>query len=263
MTRSEWQACTDPARLLAHLSGRASDRKLRLFACACCRRIWHLLPEEGCRQAVLAAERYADGLLSKAGLREAEEQAQRITWAAVQAAHAGWDAPLADAARASWVAVWAACAAENSAEPHVWTEGVLGDVSEGPAARSLAARTAQVASWARSVAEDRSAWSALDAGPPDGHAEPEEDRQCDLLRDLFGDCGRPAVLNPDWLRWNDGCLVKMAHVIYHEGNFGDMPVLGDALEDAGCDDADVLEHCRCAPLHSRGCWLLDALLGKN
>src|ERR1700760_1786645 len=60
MTRAEWLACTEPERMLAFLRGKASDRKLRLFACACCRRIWHLLPDEPTRAVVEAVERYAD-----------------------------------------------------------------------------------------------------------------------------------------------------------------------------------------------------------
>ncbi len=62
MTEEEWLACDDPAMMLAHVEGSAGDRKLRLFACACCRRLWHLFAEEEGRRAVEVAERFADGL---------------------------------------------------------------------------------------------------------------------------------------------------------------------------------------------------------
>jgi hypothetical protein len=76
MTEAEWLACTDPRMMLEFLGGKASDRKLRLFACACCRRIWHLMPEERSRRAVKTGERYADGLAGATELVSAREEAQ-------------------------------------------------------------------------------------------------------------------------------------------------------------------------------------------
>jgi hypothetical protein len=64
MTEAEWLAATDPTPMLQFLTGKASDRKLRLIAVACCRRIWHLLTNERSRRAVDATELCADGLLS-------------------------------------------------------------------------------------------------------------------------------------------------------------------------------------------------------
>jgi hypothetical protein len=60
-----WLACTDPDAMLRFLRGRVSERKLRLFACACIRRIWTLLPDDRCRQAVQVIERCADGLAGR------------------------------------------------------------------------------------------------------------------------------------------------------------------------------------------------------
>jgi hypothetical protein len=86
---------------------------------------------------------------------------------------------------------------------------------------------------------------------------------CDLIRDLFApyhDCH----IEPDWLAWNSGTVAKMARVIYDERRFAEVPILGDALEEAGCSDQGILTHCR-APkaVHVRGCWVLDALLNLS
>jgi len=71
MTEQEWLACTEPALMLAFLAGKASDRKLRLFAVACCRRIWHLFRDDNNRRAVDVSERLADGRATNAERRAA------------------------------------------------------------------------------------------------------------------------------------------------------------------------------------------------
>lgn len=78
MNESEWLSCTSPAPLLDHARGQLNDRKLRLFACACCRRIWHLL-DDRCRATVRLAEQFADG----AADREQLEQVCRDAYAAI------------------------------------------------------------------------------------------------------------------------------------------------------------------------------------
>ncbi len=87
--------------------------------------------------------------------------------------------------------------------------------------------------------------------------------QADLIRDIFGNPFRPVAVDPAWLAWNDGAIRKMAQAIYDERAFDRLPLLADALEDAGCADADILAHCRGPGPHVRGCWLVDSLLGKK
>jgi hypothetical protein len=91
-----------------------------------------------------------------------------------------------------------------------------------------------------------------------GKVPPAE--QIALLRDLFGNPFRPVALEPAWLTSD---VLALARGIYEEKAFDRMPILADALQDAGCDNDTVLAHCRgTAPTHVRGCWVLDLVLGK-
>jgi hypothetical protein len=88
--------------------------------------------------------------------------------------------------------------------------------------------------------------------------------QCDLLRDILGNPLRPPLtVDPLWLGWNGGTVVELTQGIYDDRAFDCLPILADALEEAGCHDAGILGHCRQPGPHVRGCWVIDALLGKN
>jgi hypothetical protein len=101
--------------------------------------------------------------------------------------------------------------------------------------------------------------AAEELGRPD-----EAGAQADLFRCVMGNPFRPeARVERSWLSWNGGTIRQMALGIYDDRAFDRMPVLGDALEDAGCDDEAILTHCRSEAEHVRGCWVLDLLLGKE
>jgi hypothetical protein len=85
----------------------------------------------------------------------------------------------------------------------------------------------------------------------------------DLLLDIFGNPFHPAQIDPAWLRWHEGLLVSMARQMYESRDFTHMPILTDALEEASCNNADILIHCRQPGEHVRGCWIVDLLLGKE
>jgi hypothetical protein len=84
--------------------------------------------------------------------------------------------------------------------------------------------------------------------------------QAKALHDIFGNPFSPIHLNPSWLTSTVHCLVSG---IYSEKAFDRMPILADALQDAGCDNAEVLNHCRQPGEHVRGCWVVDLLMGTQ
>jgi hypothetical protein len=89
----------------------------------------------------------------------------------------------------------------------------------------------------------------------------EEETQAHFVRDIFGDPFRPVSLGPTWLTSD---VVALAQGIYAESAFDRMPILADALQDAGCMNEDVLNHCRDPKqFHVRGCWVVDLLLEKG
>src|SRR5436190_674337 len=81
-----------------------------------------------------------------------------------------------------------------------------------------------------------------------------------LLRDIFGNPFRPILANPSWLT---STVVQLAEGIYADRALDRIPILADALQDAGCDNANILDHCRGPGPHVRGCWVVDAVLGKE
>ncbi|MBY0528517.1 MAG: hypothetical protein K2R98_34320 [Gemmataceae bacterium] len=81
-----------------------------------------------------------------------------------------------------------------------------------------------------------------------------------MTRDIFVNPFRPVTLISSWLT---PTVTRLGETIYAERTFDLLPILADALEDAGCSDADILNHCRQPGEHVRGCWVVDLLLGKS
>jgi hypothetical protein len=210
MTEAEWLACDDPMPMLEFLWGEASDRKLRLFAVACCKRVVHLPGSVKLRRAVEVVEQNADGLVSNSELAVA----QVVAHGDVEAIPRGLPAEVLRAAYALTRGRW----------------------------QEAVRRSARSVEWA--YPKERLA-------------------QSDLLRCVFGNSFRPMSLDPPWLTWRDATLPKLAQAVYDDRAFDRLPILADALEDAGCDNADILDHCRRPGEHVRGCWVVDLLLGKT
>jgi hypothetical protein len=227
MTEAEWLACDDPEKMLDFLNGKVTERKLRLLACACCRRIWDLLTDDRTRRAVEAGELYADGLISREALRQSEEAGRRAYIELL----GGGDSQAATQAR------WAASVGIGPPRGQEYSPGDL------PAICWLAARAIDH--------EKGRLWV--------------EERKWQFQRfcDLFGNVFHPPSFDPGWLAWNGSVTLSLAQTIYEGRAFDRLPILADALEDAGCTDAAILAHCRGPGPHVRGCWVVDLILGKS
>ena len=89
---------------------------------------------------------------------------------------------------------------------------------------------------------------------------PTDGQLAALLRDIFGNPFRPVAFDPSW---RTDTVVSLARQMYELREFSAMPILADALQDAGCDSADILDHCRdVTTAHVRGCWVVDLVLAK-
>jgi hypothetical protein len=240
MTEAEWLACTNLYEMIDLLirqarSARSSlpSRKFRLFGCAICRQFWERFPDERCREALETSERFSDGLAKPSELGRACRGAKDV-YAALKRAR-----PRDSLAfRASEMVMW------------VSTDSIQ-DVPGGVARAATQFATALA--------------KARKASVKKADVEDEQERwQIELLCDLFGNPFSPLPhLAPGVISWNGSTVVKLAQAIYDERAFDRMPILADALEEAGCSDSDILSHCRSEGEHLRGCWVVDLCLGKE
>jgi hypothetical protein len=213
MTEEKWLACVQPRQMLEHLGLSVSDRKLRLFAAACCRRNADQLTHEKLRLSVETGELFADGLVS-------QKKRGAVHAATKEAGLSARTSPPCYAFAASL------CSVKNI---RLWIHTIW----------------YQSGKWSRDHEAERAA----------------------LLREIIGNPFRPVTFNSAWL---SSTVTTLAEAAYEERDLpsGELDrdrlvILADALEDAGCTDADILEHLRAPGPHVRGCWTLDLILGKE
>ncbi len=264
MTEVEWLACIDPAPMIRWLElGRiGSLRQARLFGVACCWRTCRFHSDERIRRIVEVAERYADGLADAAELRAAHRRSNTLCGKLKPTP----DCPsnthvLANAAvAANWVSAsntrFRTDVRDNSLMPGGYHAAAAGYIA-GAATDVAFYATQEGANVAELVRRKGIVLGSTPAGPI--HSA-EEAAQSALLRCVFGNPFRPVTFD---LRWRTFDVVGLARAIYDEKEFERLPILADALMDAGCEDEQIISHCRGDGPHVRGCWVVDLALGKE
>jgi len=237
MTEGEWLACHDPQPMLESLRDKVSDRKLRLFAFASERRLWQF---DSFDSAVAHAlyERFIGGDDNRKELRGVLSSQRRVRGRY----HSHQMAKYALSALADRIAYESARRASEFATGYVYFVTIEQNQRHG-------SHPAEADKALVSMAE-----TARDA---------ERREQVRILQCITGNPFRPVILDSVWLTWKEGTIPKLAQAIYDDRAFDRLPVLADALEGAGCTNADILNHCRQPGPHVRGCWVIDLLLGKE
>jgi hypothetical protein len=237
MTEGAWLITKLPLDMLREYPIAWNERKVRLFWCACLRRVWDLVTDERTRRVVELVENMSEG--------------------------------MGDALRSEIEAVRRHFARDNLGtftrhpdcfpyDPDYWKLGLYVQTPPAP----LLALVARAAEHVVGSAIPRSdhvkrlvSWFKL----RDDAEAAERARQAELIREVFGNPFRRVDVSP----WLTSDVLALARGIYDDRAFDRMPILADALQDAGCDNVNVLDHCREPGEHVRGCWVVDLLLGKG
>jgi hypothetical protein len=255
MTEVEWLGGEKFDSLYDHVkeTPRCSRRVRLLLGVATARRIAHLYPDPLCQEAIDLVEQIADGEASVRKLPAMHRRIQVLTEGAPTTTPADGDWP---------------------GEPHVEVVPVeaLGvvywltwDVNKadtiytrvGDLFGLIASQQAGVMPKHLPYEAIPSYWNSKEV---DAGKAAEERHTCALLRDVLGNPFRPVKFAR---KWRTETVRMLAQQMYQSRDFSAMPILADALLDAGCDGADILEHCRGSGPHVRGCWAVDGLLGKK
>jgi len=231
MTEADWLACLDPQPMLDFLRGKASDRKFRLFACACCRRIWPLLTDLRSRTAVEVAERYADGDAQATELSAVYSSSYNAFYTADAEVACFLDAGepnrITPTHRIAVQAAWAAWRTTHAAA----TATVFFDI--------------RISGWpAASQAAQMAGWTA-----------PEQPAQAALLRHLIGNPFQPRTVAVRW----PATVAQLAGAV-DRGQPGSF-ALHAALLDAG--HAELASHFESEDWHPKGCWVVDTILARK
>jgi hypothetical protein len=255
VTEAEWLQAIKPSSMLDYLgksvarrigSQRFKDRLYRLFGCACCRRMLRIEHDEWVVQAIEIAERIADGQPLLNECKAHLEMRQRLMHTPTTDADGATRFLLEyqdyfDLPTAAMVARCARFLLEFQ------------EYFDLPTA-AMVARCAAASGGANPRSDDL---------PRSDDQVAEARVQAEILRDIIGNPFHSALVPRSRPVGNDDTVTRLAAAIYAEHAFDRVPLLADALEDAGCTDAELLGHLRGPGPHVRGCWAVDRILGRE
>jgi hypothetical protein len=266
MLEADWLTSRDPHSLQEYLrrGPAVSDRKFRLFGCACCRRISHLLADENLRQVIRRVERFADNPANTTELRNG----RMIAGKGVMTARALLEAAGADAGISRALAVerpagkpggafLGACAVFHLAgNHHAWKAALHAaeTAAEAVAWTAAGAATGVLAWTGNDCAVESAPWTSPWNAARKAARRQEEQDQTALLRHIVGNPFQPSSWPESW----PAAVVELAQALY-AGEDCRLP-LSDALEESGW--VELADHFRREEWHPRGCWLLDLAVGK-
>ena len=237
MTEEEWWACADPTQMLEFLREKTSDRKLRLFAVASCISLWKLLPTKLCLNAITIAESVVDGLAKKTELKSLRAVFKEKTRHSSRSAGA-------------YHAVFTVA---RMLQPRAWNAAGMA-MERAIYALTINTASGQANPLARATARE-------------GVRKQEFVKYSGLLRCIFGNPFRAISIGRADLT---STVTNLAAAAYEERALpsGDLDIarlaiLADAVEEAGCDNQEILGHLRGPGPHVRGCWALDLCLGRS
>jgi hypothetical protein len=249
MTPDEWVTEPDFVRHVRFVEDRLSARKRRLLAVAFCRAASHLHTHADVRGTITKAEQFADE--QQLPLERLEPYRQMCREAAIRSNEVWtqWVGQNPDEELRWWLLrelAWAAAYAASTPVP-------IADIGQRVAAALVSARTGGSGVFP-TLTPDQAARG--------DHIRAEVNMVLRaLVWDAAGDPFAPVAFDA---AWRTGAVAALAGQMYESRDFSDTPILADALEDAGCDSEEILNHCRDPrQVHARGCWVLDLVLGKG
>lgn len=228
MSEQEWDEETDASTKLEFLPGEISERKLMMFAATCCKRMGSLVTDHRLLAGIECVQRLPEGNIQPSEL-------QHIISGVWEYYHSQLARQFDDPACG---AVIEALERDSQHWPvaHHWVAAVSSHVK------------CAIVDPLIQRGEDESAWAE------------EQREQCLIVSDIFGNPFRPVSLDQSW---RTSTIQAIAKQMYDSHDFSPMPILADALQDSGCENEDILSHCRGDGPHVRGCWVVDLILGKE